>query len=165
MAEYVTGSQIKSILADARSLMPGRRVDDDCNALLRFANDASGVLISSQVASGERNALSFQVYGEKGALHWVLEQADQLRMVHEDGVTEILLPTSPGLLARGTLPPTLGQGILTSFAYLYRDFAAALDGDVTRIGTVLPGIEDGLRGVRFFEAVSRAPTTGWISLA
>jgi predicted dehydrogenase len=162
LAEYVTGLRVAAMLPDARPLVPGRTLDDDCNALLHLENGAGGVLISSQVAFGERNALSFQLYGDGGALHWTIDAPDRLRLVRGDGSVALLLPTSPDLLVRGRFAPTLGQGIIMPFAEIYRDFVDAIDGDGGRIDGVLPGIEAGLRGVRFFESI--ATGTGWIDL-
>jgi predicted dehydrogenase len=36
--------------------------------------DASGVLIATQVASGQENNLKIKVYGEKGGLEWRQEE-------------------------------------------------------------------------------------------
>lgn len=68
ISEFVSGRRVARVCADLSSVVPGRRLDDDANVLLRFDNDASGVLISSQVAAGDRNGLRLKVYGEKGGL-------------------------------------------------------------------------------------------------
>src|ERR1039457_301355 len=53
LVEYVTGLQVESLNASLLSVVPGRRLDDDCTALLRLANGATGVLMASQMAAGE----------------------------------------------------------------------------------------------------------------
>jgi hypothetical protein len=58
LAEFVTGLQVTEILADLGTVVPGRRVDDDCQILLRFANGARGALLASQISVGERNGLT-----------------------------------------------------------------------------------------------------------
>jgi len=45
-------------------------LDDDGNVLLRFNNGANGVLIATQIAAGEENAISMRIYGKKGGLEW-----------------------------------------------------------------------------------------------
>ena len=66
LVEYVTGLKVTSLNATLRSVVAGRLLDDDCNALLRLENGAGGVLMVSQVATGEGNGLRLRVYGEKG---------------------------------------------------------------------------------------------------
>src|SRR5690554_1409690 len=70
LAEYVTGSKISQLCADLSVVVEGRMLDDDGNVLLRFDNGANGVLVASQIAAGEENALSIRVYGEKGGIEW-----------------------------------------------------------------------------------------------
>ena len=57
MAEYVSGLKITAICADLSIIVEGRSLDDDGNVLLRFEQGATGVLMASQVAAGEENAL------------------------------------------------------------------------------------------------------------
>ncbi len=167
LAEYVTGDTVSEIVADVRTHVPGRALDDDANILMRFAGGASGVLASSQVAIGERLGFTLQVFGEKGALHWYAEQPETLRFVAADGAVSLLSPMSPGLLVREPLPPGFGGSILAGFAVQYRDFAKAIDGDTTLIGDTLPGIEDGVRTMRFVETAVQASAdrAGWTPLA
>ena len=63
LTEYVTGLRVTSLNATLRTVVEGRRLDDDCNAVLRLENGASGVLMASQVAAGEGNGLRLRVYG------------------------------------------------------------------------------------------------------
>ena len=58
--------QPQSLLADLSTFVPGRRVDDNAQMLLRYANGARGALWASQVAPGNENNLALRVYGAKG---------------------------------------------------------------------------------------------------
>ena len=69
LLEYVTGLKVTSLNASLLSVVPGRRVDDDCTALLRLDNGAGGVLMASQIAAGEGNGLRLRVYGERA--RWI----------------------------------------------------------------------------------------------
>ena len=69
LAEYITGLKITQLCADLNIMVEGRALDDDGNVLLKFDNGAAGVLMASQVAAGEENALKIRVYGEKGGLN------------------------------------------------------------------------------------------------
>lgn len=66
LAEYITGQKIIKMCADLNTIVEGRRLDDDGAVLLKFDQGASGVLIASQVAAGEENALKIK-YMEKRA--------------------------------------------------------------------------------------------------
>ena len=65
LAEYVTGLKVVGLNASLLSVVPGRKLDDDCTALLRMDNDAQSILMTSQIAAGEGNGLRLRVYGEK----------------------------------------------------------------------------------------------------
>ena len=56
--------------------MPGRRLDDNVNVLLRFEGGARGMLWASQVAPGNENGLQLRVYGDKGGLEWHQEEPE-----------------------------------------------------------------------------------------
>jgi len=51
LVEYITGLQVTHVCADLRSVIEGRQLDDDASVLLRFNNEANGVLMASQVIS------------------------------------------------------------------------------------------------------------------
>ncbi|MCV4785223.1 gfo/Idh/MocA family oxidoreductase, partial [Escherichia coli] len=66
----MTGLEISEICADLTTFVEGRRLDDDGNLLLRYEGGAKGVMISSQISTGEENNLSLRVYGTEGGLQW-----------------------------------------------------------------------------------------------
>ncbi|MGI8865187.1 MAG: Gfo/Idh/MocA family protein, partial [Rubrobacteraceae bacterium] len=70
LVSTVTGLEIERICADITTFVPGRRLDDDGNALIRFKGGPRGVLIASQISTGEENALSLRVYGTEASLEW-----------------------------------------------------------------------------------------------
>ena len=61
LSEYITGLQITELCADLNIMVEGRALDDDGNVLLKLNNGAAGVLMASQVAAGEENALKIRV--------------------------------------------------------------------------------------------------------
>lgn len=165
LAEYVTHDVVTEILSDASRLVPGRTLDDDCNVLVHFSKGSVGVLMASQVAFGERNGLSLQLYGDAGAIHWSYDQPDVLKLTKGD-TRELLGPLSPGLLTRVPLAPGIGNGLIAPFAVLYRDFAAAISGETSLLDRELPGIEAAVRTMRFVEKAVAASTqrAGWTAL-
>lgn len=61
LAGFVTGLRLDSLAADLQAFVPGRRVDDNANVLLRYDGGARGMLWCSQVAPGNENALRLRV--------------------------------------------------------------------------------------------------------
>ena len=54
LAGFVTGLRLEALAADLQAFVPGRRVDDNGNVLLRYEGGARGMLWCSQVAVGSR---------------------------------------------------------------------------------------------------------------
>ena len=89
LLEYVSGLKVTAINATLRTVVPGRRLDDDCNAFVRMNNGAAGTLACSQVAAGEMNELRLRIYGEKGSLEWRQQDPNRLIVKWLDGPEEI----------------------------------------------------------------------------
>jgi len=168
----VTGLELESICADLTTFVPGRRLDDDGNVLLRFTNGARGVLIASQIEVGCENDLRLRVFGTQGTLTWHQEEPN--RLVHQpiDGPARVLTRGSPWLgeaARRATrLPTGHPEAFLEAFANVYLGVAA--DIRAVQAGQVpdpleadYPRLADGVRGVRFIEKVveSAASQAKW----
>ena len=171
LTEYVTGLKVTGINATLRRVVPGRRLDDDCDALLRLGSDASGTLMASQVAAGERNRLVLRVYGENGSLEWHQEDPNSLSVKWMDGPEEIRHAGGGYLgadaLAVTRLPGGHPEGYIEAFAVLYREFAEAVTawkaGKADVLPATLPGIEAGVRGMRFIERAIESNRLGsWV---
>ncbi|MCM8730378.1 Gfo/Idh/MocA family protein [Hephaestia sp. GCM10023244] len=154
LAEHVSGLQVEAVSADLSTHVPGRRLDDDVSALLRFASGARGVLKASQVAAGEENGLRLRIHGARGGLEWAQMEPNTLTMRWLDRPAEIVRAGGPGLGAPAVrllrTPSGHPEGYIEAFANLYRAFAAAIRGGEQRW---FPGVVDGLRTMRFIEAV------------
>jgi predicted dehydrogenase len=154
LAEHVSGLRVQSVSADLAIHVPGRRLDDDVSALLRLEGGARGVLKATQVAAGEENGLKLRIHGERGGLEWAQMEPNTLNLRWLDRPAEIVRAGGPGLHAEavGLLRTPSGhpEGYIEAFANLYRAFAAAVCGDDERW---FPGLADGLRTMRFIEAV------------
>ena len=171
LLEYVTGLKVTSLNASLLSVVPGRRVDDDCTALLRLDNGAGGALMASQIAAGEGNGLRLRVYGEAGSLDWKQEDPNRLRLKWLDGPEEIRHAAgsylSEDARAVTRLPGGHPEGYLEAFAVLYREFADALiawkNGQADPLPATLPGIIAGVRGMRFIDrAIESSQRKNWI---
>ncbi len=164
LAEYVTGLQITQMCAALNILVDGRALDDDGNVLLKFNNGAAGVLMASQVAAGEENALRIRVYGEKGGIEWAQHEPNTLLVKWLDQPAQILRAGAnyPGLssFAKNSCRTPGGhpEGYLEAFANIYRNFAqtlsARIDGTVpSKEALDFPSVEDGIRGMAFIDNV------------
>lgn len=162
LAEYITGLKITKICADLNIMVEGRKLDDDGNVLLRFENGAAGVLVASQVAAGEENALNISVYGENGGLQWYQMEPNSLILKWLDKPMEVYRAGTPwvGNYAKFNTRTPGGhpEGYLEAFGNIYRDFAITLSAKIE--GTTppeealdFPGVEDGIRGMAFIDNV------------
>src|SRR3978361_2282671 len=90
LAEYISGLKITQLCASLNIMVEGRMLDDDGNVLLKFDNGAAGVLMASQVAAGEENALKIRIYGEKGGLEWAQHEPNTLLVKWLDQPAQLL---------------------------------------------------------------------------
>jgi predicted dehydrogenase len=172
LLEYVTGLEIQSLCADLSSVVPGRRVDDDGNILLRLRGGAKGTLVCSQIACGEENRLSLRVYGSEAGLEW--HQQEPNTLIHKPaGKPWARLRTGQGYMsepakAAARMPAGHPEGYVEAFANIYRGFIE----DIRRVGSGqpplrdYPGVKDGVRGLRFIERAVASSQAGsiWLKL-
>jgi predicted dehydrogenase len=171
LVEYITGLDVTALHATLRSVVPGRRVDDDCTALFKLSNGAEGVIVASQIAAGEGNGVRVRIYGETASLHWEQENPNTLRVRRNSGPDQTrhagmgYLTESARAVTR--LPGGHPEGYLEAFAILYREFADALEAwradRAESLPDTLPGIRAGVRGMRFIERAIESNNTGkWV---
>jgi predicted dehydrogenase len=165
LAEYITGLKTTELCADLNVFVPGRLLDDDGSVLLRFDNGAKGVLMASQIAAGEENALKIRVYGDKGGLEWAQHEPNTLIAKWSTKPTEIYRVGTgfmgSAAVANTRTPGGHPEGYLEAFANIYRNFSfalrAKLNGEQPKPEWLdYPGIEDGIRGMKFIDAVVKA---------
>lgn len=165
LAEYITGLKVTELCAALNVYVPNRLLDDDGAALLRFENGATGVLMATQVAAGEENALKIKVYGEKGGLEWAQMEPNTLIAKWIGKPTQILrVGTSLGsaIAAHNTRTPGgHPEGYLEAFANIYRNFSLTVRAKMnsqqpTAEMLDFPGVEDGIRGMQFIDTVVKA---------
>ncbi len=162
LAEYVSGLELTKLCADINIVVPGRKLDDDGDVLLKFNNDASGLLFATQIAAGEENNVKIRVYGEKGGLVWQQEDANTLQVKWHNKPTEIYRAGGTYLssFAKHNIRTPAGhpEGYLEAFANIYRNFAlcvqAKIKGNTPEPEWLdFPGMREGVRGMAFIEAV------------
>ena len=169
LAEYVTGLRIESLCADLTTFVPGRRLDDDGNVLLRFEGGAKGVLSASQIAVGVENGLTLRIYGEIGGLEWSQMEPNSLIVRWPDRPFEVrrtgAAGVSPPSIEASRIPAGHPEGFLEAFALLYRNFASAvhdaeLGKEINSEDYDFPSVNDGVRGMQFIETVVASSNQG-----
>lgn len=162
LAEYITGLKIVKLCADLNIVVAGRRLDDDGNILLKFDNGANGILMASQIACGEENALSISVYGEKGGMEWHQMEPNTLEVKWPDQPNQLFRTGGSYLsdvsLMNSRTPAGHPEGFLEAFANIYWNFvttiAARNAGNNLSVEEMdFPTAADGVRGMAFIENV------------
>ncbi|MGH8778899.1 Gfo/Idh/MocA family protein [Paraburkholderia sp.] len=174
LASFVTGMTPSSLAAELHTFVPGRRIDDHVQAMLRYSNGARGMLWASQVASGAENALRVRVYGTKANVAFDQEAPNELWFTPLGGAAQRLTRArvQGAVAAHATrVPAGHPEGYLEAFAQLYKDAALQIEAidagrplpDESRL---LPTVDDGVAGLRFIEAVltSNAASGAWVEV-
>jgi predicted dehydrogenase len=175
IACFVTGLHCREVAADVSIFVPGRRLDDNVQLLLRFAEGAKGALWVSQVATGNANNLRLRVYGEKAGLEWHQEEPNTLQFAKLGEPPEIVRRPGPGgnspAAHASRIPAGHPEGYLEAFAQLYTDLAeqiyARREGRSPSLASLLvPNVEDGVEGMRFIAATleSGRRNAAWVDL-
>ena len=175
LAGYVTGLVLVELCAELSTFVKGRRLDDDAQVMLRYANGARGLLWASQVAPGNENNLRLRVYGTKGGLEWKQEHPNQLHWSPLGQPTQTIARATGAANAAAArvtrIPSGHPEGYLEGFATLYAEIAQAIrarrrGGPKAEKAAHFPTIDDGLRGVQFIEAAVASSRKGarWVRL-
>lgn len=169
MIEFVTGQHVKSLLADLNYLYEDNRMDIDGTILIRFSDNVKGVIRASQIATGEENNFTVQVYGKKAGLKWEQENPNYLYLMEDGQPLRVLKPGhayNSDLSLDGTkLPPGHPEGIFDSMGNIYKGVAKAIRGEAYNSGE-FPTIIDGTRGMDFIEKAVDSHRKGnvWVTL-
>jgi predicted dehydrogenase len=160
----------EQILAEATIFVPGRRVDDNVQILLRYRNGARGALWASQVAPGNDNGLRLRVFGEKGGLDWRQEEPNLLVWSPLGDAPRSIRRGTAAMNAAGQrvnrIPAGHPEGYLEAFATIYAevatDIVAKRSGSLADPELTFPTIEDGFAGVAMVDAVLRSSAAGGV---
>ena len=175
IARFVTGLRCEQVAAEVSIFVPGRRLDDNVQMLLRFEGGARGMLWASQVATGNENNLRLRVYGEKAGVEWGQENPNYLRFTPYGKPPVTISRAGAGATASAKhasrIPSGHPEGYLEAFAQLYADLAeqiAARNAGRTAAASALlvPGVKEGVEGVQFIDGVlkSSKQNSGWVKL-
>lgn len=170
LAEYISGTETVRLTAFLNRIVEGRLLDDDGTVIMEMTGEASCTLLASQVATGEENNLRIRVYGTAGSLEWEQMNPNTLVVRWIDRPIEVYRTASGFEPAKSVtalssrLPAGHPEGFIEAFANLYRNFASDIinksDGTQSGMKGDYPGIREGVRGMKFLEAVVKSDATG-----
>ena len=175
MVEYVTSKKIIKLYSKVNTVVEGRLLEDDGNVLISLEDNIEGNLMTSQIASGEENDLKIRAWGDKGGIEWkhsdpntlLLKLDGQPIQVCRAGVDNSYL--SEFALANCRTPSGHPEGFIEAFANIYRNFSYAVNNYNNSKKNDpkydYPTVEEGLRGMKFIDAViESSKSSNWINI-
>ena len=192
LVSFIIGQRVTAVFADLATFVPERQkplgavatfsaatgatetrrieTDDAAMILLRFAGGARGVMSTSQVAHGRKNALSWDISGSEASAAWHSETPDHLWIGHRDAPNQILQRDASLMNAVGAAAAHLPGGHVEGFADTFRALFAQVYADVAHgsrsAGSTYASFDDGHHEMLFCDAVLQSARTGtWADVA
>jgi predicted dehydrogenase len=169
LAEFVSGLEAQSLLADLDSFVSGRSLDDNAHILLRYSGGAKGMLWASQIAIGKENGLYLRLYGENAGIEWKQENPNYLIFTPLNEPSQTLSRGGAGTsdaIGGIRIPAGHPEGFLEGFANLYQDIADLIQAKGNLKDSLVPTAQDGLRGLQFVDAAVKSNKAGttWLPI-
>ena len=166
-ALYLNG-RITQGIADARTIMPNRRIDDAVMALVKFANGSAGTFEATRFAIGCKNQNFFQIHGAGGMLRFNLERLNHLEFLDasqpstEQGPRDLLVTDMKHPIFGNFWRPGHIIGYEHTFIAALGEFLDCL----ARDAEFHPSFEDALVTQEALDALLQsAKTRQWIDIA
>jgi predicted dehydrogenase len=191
---FITGLHVEEVYADFKTFHPIRKkparpvetytgkilapedyvdqpinTEDYATILLHFENEVRGVLTVSQVSSGRKNRLFYEISGSKSSLAWDSERPNELWIGQRTGPNQTLLKDpsllSPEARAVTSYPGGHNEGFPDTFKQLYaKVYNFILAGDFSKTPD-FPTFEDGHYEMQLAEAIERsAREKAWVNV-
>jgi len=166
LGRYITGLKIDELCAEFTSFIPGRKLEDDANMLIRYHGGAKGVLHCSQISCGEENNLNIRIYGTLGALAWQQEHPNELKFTPKGEPAKILRRgngyVSDTAKKFTRLPFGHPEAFIEAFANIYLEAVAAIRASIAnKKGRFdFPTVDDGVEGMAFIETCVKSAASG-----
>lgn len=191
---FITGLKVEEVYADFKTFHPIRKkptkpletytgkmltpddyedqpvnTEDYATILLHYENGVHGVLTVSQVSSGRKNRLFYEINGSKSSLGWNSEKPNELWVGHRTEANQVLMK-DPSLLtpeaqATASYPGGHNEGFGDTFKQLYtKVYDYILAGDYTKTPD-FPTFADGHYEMLLCEAIERSAKEGkWVKV-
>lgn len=182
MCQFVTGQSLTSVSGVLETIVKERpllaasvglggtagagrgtvTVDDVALFNARLESGALASFEATRFATGRKNALEIEISGDRGALHWNLEDMNALEFYDatadagEQGFTRILVTEPQHPYLSGWWPAGHMLGYEHGFSHQVKDFVEA----ITAGTQPTPNFDEGLRVQRVLDAVARSSAEG-----
>jgi predicted dehydrogenase len=158
LARYLAG-EIVSVSARLRTIVPGRKVDDQFVATIELENGVVGTVEASRLARGRANSNAFEVNCSRGSVGFDVERLNELEVADEKSFRRVLVTEPEHPYLRHWWPPghVIGWGdtFVNELGYLLE----AISGE-HEVGPHGATFEDGYRCAEVVEAVLRSAESG-----
>ena len=144
--------------------------EDYATILLHYENGVHGVLTVSQVSSGRKNRLFYEINGSKSSIAWNSERPNEMWIGHRSEPNQILMKDpsllSPEARAVTSYPGGHNEGFPDTFKQLYaRVYDYILAGDFEKTPD-FPTFGDGHYEMQLCEAIERsAREQRWVKIS
>lgn len=191
---FITGLRVEEVYADFKTFHPTRKkpakpletytgkmlqpsdyvdqpinTEDYATVILHYENGVRGVLTVSQVSSGRKNRLFYEINGSRSSLAWDSERPNELWVGQRTGPNQVLLK-DPSLLspeARSVVsyPGGHNEGFPDTFKQLYaKVYAYIFAGDYSKTPD-FPTFADGHYEMQLCEAIEHsAHEKAWVKV-
>jgi len=191
---FVTGLKVEQVYADFSTFLPVRKkplkpletftgkmltpqdyedkpihTEDYASILLHYENGVRGVLSVSQVSSGRKNRLFFEISGSDSSLVWNSERPNELWIGHRSQPNQLLMKDpsllAPEAVATASYPGGHNEGFPDTFKQLYKKvYDYILAGDFNAEPD-FPTFADGHYEQVLCEAIERSAKEGkWVDV-
>jgi predicted dehydrogenase len=163
LGRYLVG-EVTAVAGITRTFLADRRghavdVDDAFQAVVEFANGASGTLEASRLAIGRLNHLVLEVNGSRGSVAFDLERLNELEVSSvesaQPGFQRILVTEPQHPFMSWWWPPGHIIGWEHTFVHELHHLLSAIAGD-RPVGPHGADFEDGYRAAAICEAIERS---------
>ncbi|EAR52531.1 hypothetical protein OG2516_05468 [Oceanicola granulosus HTCC2516] len=138
--------------------------EDTAQILLRYASGARGTLTVSQVNTGRKNAMRWDIAGAAASAAWEAETPDHLWIGHRDAPNQILQRDgalmNPTGAAAASLPGGHVEGFADTFFALFRQVYSDVAAGGRRDGATWADFADGHYEMALCEAVLESARAG-----
>lgn len=194
LVTFISGLRVEEVYADFKTFHPVRKkparpletftgkmltpedyidqpinTEDYATMILHYENGVRGVLTVSQVSSGRKNRLFYEINGSKSSLAWDSEKPNELWIGHRTEPNQTLMKDpsllSPEARAVTSYPGGHNEGFPDTFKQLYaKIYDYIISGDSTKTPD-FPTFADGHYEMQLSEAIERSAREGsWIKV-
>lgn len=194
LVTFITGTKVKEVCADLETFIPVRRkptkeletfggkmevdqkyeevdveLEEYGSVLLRFDNGSKGVMTISQVSSGRKNRLFFEINGSESSLIWNSERPNELLFGHRTKSNDLLIK-DPALMSdkarwSASYPGGHTEGFPDTFKQLYVSVYEYIAAGDYSAEVNFPTFQDGHEIQAVDEAILKSSQeNGWVEV-